>query len=153
MDIETVDEAGLSVLLPLMRGYCDFYEVDPPDVDLLAMARALIADPDGEGFQLLARDGDRAVGYATVCWGWATLSASRDAVLHDLYVHPDARGSGVATALIAACGRRAARGGAATLGWQTAGDNHAAQRVYARVGAQREQWVDYVLDLDPAVSA
>ena len=29
--IATVTEADLPELLPLMRGYCDFYEVDPPD--------------------------------------------------------------------------------------------------------------------------
>ena len=32
-----VDDA--EALLPLMRGYCDFYEVDPPDEGLLEMAR------------------------------------------------------------------------------------------------------------------
>ena len=45
-------------LLPLMRGYCEFYEVAPSDDDLLAMARVLIADPEREGLQLLARDAD-----------------------------------------------------------------------------------------------
>ena len=52
-----------------MRGYCDFYEVSPSDDDLLAMSRALMADPELEGIQLLARDADgRAVGFATIFW-------------------------------------------------------------------------------------
>ena len=55
-------EEDLEDLLPLMRGYCDFYEVDPPDDGLLGVSRALIADPDGEGVQLLARDADGARG-------------------------------------------------------------------------------------------
>ena len=38
-----------------MRGYADFYEVSPTDEDLLALSRALIADPAREGVQFLAR--------------------------------------------------------------------------------------------------
>ena len=47
--IATVTEADLPELLPLMRGYCDFYEVDPSDEALLAMSRTLIADPELRG--------------------------------------------------------------------------------------------------------
>ena len=77
-DIRPVTEGDLADLLPLMRGYCDFYEVGPSDDDLLAMSRALIGDPEREGVQLIARDPDgRAVGFATIFWTWTTLSASR----------------------------------------------------------------------------
>ncbi len=77
--IATVTEADLPDLLPLMRGYCDFYEVDPPDDALLAMSRALIADPERRG---PAADRPRrrtaaALGFATIFWTWSTLSASR----------------------------------------------------------------------------
>ena len=54
MVIERVTEKTLDELLPLMRGYCDFYEVAPSDEQLLTMARALLADPRCEGVQLLA---------------------------------------------------------------------------------------------------
>src|SRR5689334_8062597 len=106
--ISTVTENDLRELLPLMRGYCDFYAVNPRDDRLLAMSRALIADPEREGFQLIARDDSgRAIGFATVFWTWATSSASRIGVMNDLFVHPDSRGDGTADALIAACADRA----------------------------------------------
>jgi GNAT superfamily N-acetyltransferase len=149
MRIATAAEADLDELLVLMRGYCDFYGVAPGDDALLALARALIADPEHEGVQLLARDeslpGAPAVGFATVYWSWSTLSASRLAVMNDLFVSPDARAGGVADALIEACRERARERGATTLGWQTAKDNGRAQAVYERVGGQREEWVDYSL--------
>jgi GNAT superfamily N-acetyltransferase len=147
--IAEVTEADLPELLPLMRGYCDFYEVDPSDEALLAMARELIADPAKEGVQLIARDeSGRAVGFATIFWTWSTLSASRIAVMNDLYVSADARGGGVADALIAACAERARQHGATSLDWTTAHDNHRAQTVYDRVGARRdERWLEYSLDL------
>jgi hypothetical protein len=42
-EISVVGESALDELLPLMRGYCDFYKVNPSDEDLLALSRALIA--------------------------------------------------------------------------------------------------------------
>jgi len=131
-----------------MRGYCDFYEVDPPDDSLLAMSRALIADPDAEGLQLVARDeAGRAVGFATVFWTWSTLSASRIGVMNDLFVAADARGGGLADELIGECVEQCRVRGATSLGWQTAKDNDRAQAVYERVGGTRSEWLDYAIDV------
>ena len=52
--IQSVGPQDLNDLLALMRAYCDFYEVAPPDEDLLAMSTALISDPELEGVQLIA---------------------------------------------------------------------------------------------------
>jgi GNAT superfamily N-acetyltransferase len=143
-----VREEDLTDLLPLMRGYCDFYGVAPSDADLLAMSATLIADPEREGLQLIARGaGGAAVGFATVFWSWSTLSAGRIGVMNDLFVAPAARGAGVADALIAACAQRCRERGAGSLTWQTALDNHRAQAVYERVGARRSQWLDYDLPI------
>jgi GNAT superfamily N-acetyltransferase len=148
-EIARVTENDLTDLLPLVRGYCDFYEVKPSDDALLALSRALIADPEREGVQLLARDGDEAVGFATIYWSWATTSASRIGVMNDLFVAATARGTGVAEALIQACLAECKNHGAAELTWQTAPDNERAQRVYDRVGASRSQWIDYSLSVRP----
>ena len=148
MDVRTVTEEDLPDLLPLMRGYCDFYGVAPSNEALLAMARALLADPAREGVQLIAREGDgRALGFATIFWSWSTLSAARLGVMNDLFVHPDGRGMGIADALIAACAEQARAHGAAELDWQTAKENHRAQAVYERVGASRNEWLDYSLPI------
>jgi GNAT superfamily N-acetyltransferase len=145
--IATVTEADLDELLPLMRGYCEFYEVAPSDEELLAMSRKLIANPELEGVQLIARDDDgTAVGFATVFWTWQTLSASRLGVMNDLFVAEGARGGGHADALIAECAERCRAHGATDLAWQTAKTNMRAQAVYDRLGAQRDdRWLDYSL--------
>ena len=146
MRIELVEEADLEELLPLMRAYCDFYEVAPTDDALLVMSRLLIDDPEREGLQLIARDDDgRAVGFATIFWSWSTLSAARLGVMNDLFVAPEGRGGGYAEALIQACLERAREHGADTLSWSTAKDNYRAQAVYDRVGGKREEWLDYSL--------
>ena len=145
--IATVTEADLDELLPLMRGYCDFYEVAPTDEALLALSRNLIEHPD-EGVQLIARDdGGRAVGFATIFWTWQTLSASRLGVMNDLFVAEGARGGGYADALIAECAERCRARGATDLAWQTARTNERAQAVYDRLGAERDdRWLDYSLE-------
>jgi GNAT superfamily N-acetyltransferase len=147
--IAAVSEPDLADLLPLMRAYCDFYEVGPGDDALLAMSRALIADPEREGVQLVARAGDgAAIGFATVFWTWSTTRAARIGVMNDLFVAPAARGAGggrVGEALIAACAERCRAHGAVALTWQTALDNARAQALYDRVGARRSQWLDYDL--------
>ena len=146
--ITLVGEDDLADLLPLLRGYCDFYEVDPPDEQLLAMCRALIADPGREGLQLIARTADGAAhGFATVFWTWQTLDAGRIGVMNDLFVHPDARGTGLAAALIEACADRTREHGGKVLAWETALDNVRAQTVYARVGATASRWLTYELAL------
>jgi GNAT superfamily N-acetyltransferase len=83
------------------------------------------------------------MGFATIYWSWSTVSASRIAIMNDLFVQPAARGTGVAEALIEECRIRARAGGARSLRWQTAKDNLRAQAVYERVGARREEWLDY----------
>ncbi|HWI21758.1 MAG TPA: GNAT family N-acetyltransferase [Baekduia sp.] len=132
-----------------MRAYCEFYETEPLEFELGLLCEALLADPEHEGFQLIARDdAGAAIGFATVFWSWSTLDACRLAIMNDLFVADAARGHGVGDALITACAQRARDGGAKRLSWQTAYDNHRAQAVYDRVGAQRlDRWLDYELEL------
>ncbi len=124
-------------LLRLLRG-------DPSDEDLLALSRALIADPEREGLQLIARDGDgRAIGFATIFWTWSTSDAARLGIMNDLFV----------AEALAAAGRRGADRG---LPWRVRPSWHQAprladgpeQRAAPRrsttgSAATREQWVDY----------
>jgi GNAT superfamily N-acetyltransferase len=146
MEITRVTEHDLEQLLPLMRAYCDFYRTSPSEEDLRSLCRALIAHPEREGLQLIARDAEsRAIGFATLYWSWSTISASRIGVMNDLFVAEAARGRGTAEALIERCRAECASHGAHRVTWQTATDNARAQAVYDRVGATREQWVDYWL--------
>ena len=145
--VDVVTERDLGELMPLIRAYLDFYEVNPSDESMLALSRSLLADPELEGVQFIARDEERrAIGFASLFWTWATTRGGRLGVMNDLYVAPQARGSGAAEALIEACRARCEQRGAVALEWQTAGDNHRAQAVYDRVGGQKsDRWLDYTL--------
>ena len=149
----TIARAGagdLDELLALMGSYCEFYGVAPGSDALRALTEALLADPDGAGIQLIARDeGGTALGFATLYWTYSTLAAARIGVMNDLYVEPAARRAGVATALIRACEAECAARGVGVLEWETAPENDRAQSVYDRVGAARSTWVTYSLAVTP----
>lgn len=146
MNIDLVGEGDLGDLLPMLRAYCDFYEVAPSDIDLEALARALIADPEHEGVQLIARgESGEPLGFATVYWTWQTLTAARAAVMNDLFVVPGARGQGIGGALIEECQRRAGEHGCPELVWETTPDNEAGQRLYDSLTDDRSTWLYYAL--------
>jgi GNAT superfamily N-acetyltransferase len=147
MEIRPAVESDIPALMPLMRGYCDFYKANPPDSGLDEMARALIALQDDQGMLLVADDGGGAIGFAAVGWKWSSLRGARIAVLEDLFVAPEARGRGAADALIEGVAERARENGAPVVTWLTAPDNHRAQAVYDRVGAKSDAFLEYELEL------
>jgi len=146
--VERVTKRNLVEILPLVRAYCEFNGVNPGDHELVAMSRALIADPAREGVQFIARDdAERPAGFATLLWTWATWASGRIGILADLYVAPHARRTGIGQALLDACRDACREQGARGLTWSSAKDNTAARRLYERAGARnRDDWVDYWLD-------
>ncbi|PWU25397.1 MAG: N-acetyltransferase [Candidatus Rokuibacteriota bacterium] len=137
------------MLLPLLRGYCDFYGAHPSDEDLVGMVHAIVAASENEAFLLVATDEehDDIVGFAASGWKWSSLRGSRIVVLEDLFVADSARGRGHADALIEATAAIARRHGAPAVTWLTAPDNHRAQAVYDRSGARSSPFLEYELDL------
>jgi GNAT superfamily N-acetyltransferase len=133
-------------MLPLIRAYCEFYETEPNDEGLRAMFETLITDP-GQGVVFIARYDGRAVGFATLDWKWSSLKAAKLGYLEDLFVDPGARGRGIADALIEVCAERCRELGMPVMEWLTAPDNHRAQKVYNRAGAESGTYLEYELEL------
>jgi GNAT superfamily N-acetyltransferase len=148
MPIRDATEADLPALLPLLRGYADFYESDPTDAGLEEMARAVIAAPEDRAFLLVATDGDgEVVGFALNQWKWSSLRGTRVVFLDDLFVAESARGQGHADALIEATAQVGRRHGATAVTWLTMPDNHRAHKVYDRVGGSSEALLEYELEI------
>ena len=133
-------------MLPLIRAYCEFYETEPDDDGLRKMFETLINEP-GQGAIFIARDGGSAVGFATLDWKWSSLKAARLGYLEDLFVDPEARGRGIADALIEVCARRCRELGMPARHWLTAPDNPRAQTAYNRAGADAGTYLEYDLEL------
>ena len=144
--IARVRAGDVDEVMPLLRGYCEFYEAAPSEAALRGVCAALLEAPDTAGIQLLARLEDgTAVGLATLFWTFSTLNAGPIGLMNDLYVAPAARGRGIGATLIEACAGECMHHGAIALEWYTAPTNKRAQAVYDRTGASREEWINYSL--------
>ena len=148
MAIREATADDIPALLPLFRGYAEFYECDPAPGDLEALLGQVIAAPEDIAYLLVATDeAGQVVGFANNAWKWSSLRGKRIVLLDDLFVHPDARGGGHADALIEATADVARRHGAPCVLWYTAHDNHRAQAVYDRVGGVAGDYKEYELAL------
>jgi GNAT superfamily N-acetyltransferase len=148
MAVREATERDLPALAPLLRGYVDFYESNPGDDELEAMARWVIAAPEDQAFLLVATgDDDEVVGFALNQWKWSSLNGARVAVMDDLFVAETARGAGHADALIEAVADVARRHDAPLISWFTMPDNKRAHTVYDRVGGEAETLLEYELRL------
>ena len=151
MAVREASEADLEALAPLLRGYTDFYEADPSDDGLEAMARDVIAAPEERAFLLVATgddaDNDEVVGFALSQWKWSSLRGARVVVMDDLFVAEEARGAGHADALIEAVAAVARGHGAPIVSWFTMPDNKRAHAVYDRLGGSAETLLEYELEL------
>ena len=67
--------------------------------------------------------------------------------MNDLFVAERARGGGFADLLVLECVDQCRRRGARALEWETALDNARAQAVYDRLGATRERWLSYSIEI------
>lgn len=146
VEIRTARTEEIEEMLPLIRAYCEFYETEPDDDGLRQMFEILINEPS-QGAVFIARADGRAVGFATLDWKWSSLKAARIGYLEDLFVDPDARGRGIADALIQVCADRCRELGMPAMEWLTAPDNHRAQNVYNRMGAEAGTFLEYDLEL------
>lgn len=146
IDIRTVvagDEAGWC---ELYEGYRTFYEI-PSDATAVRTAWEWVAAGEHGFIGLVAVDDGRIVGLANLRRFARPSTAGMGLYLDDLFTAPDARGSGVATALLKRAGEIAAQEGANVVRWITAEDNATARRVYDTV-ASATPWVTY--DMQPA---
>lgn len=146
IEVRPAREDEIDDLMPLMRAYCEFYEVNPPDEGVTEMLRTLITDPS-QGAVFIARQNGKAVGVANLDWKWSSLKGARVGYLEDLFVDPESRGGGIADALIQICADRCRELGMPALLWATMPDNHRAQKVYNRSGAEAETLLEYDLTL------
>jgi ribosomal protein S18 acetylase RimI-like enzyme len=130
----------------LFDAYRQFYRRESD----LAGARAFIAErlARAESVIFLAEDAGAPLGFTQLYPSFTSAGMARIFVLNDLFVAPQARGRGIATALLRRAAEFASGEDAVRLTLSTATDNHVAQGVYERAGWQRDDaFLTYQLQL------
>src|SRR5688572_30456307 len=134
-EIRRAKPGDADAVAALFDAYRQFYRREPD----LAGARAFIGErlERAESVIFLAEEASTALGFTQLYPSFTSAGMARTFVLNDLFVAPQARGRGIASALL----RRAAEFGrterAVRLTLSTATDNHTAQALYERAGWQR----------------
>ncbi|MEO0999084.1 MAG: GNAT family N-acetyltransferase [Pseudomonadota bacterium] len=141
-DIRPIAASDQSAWRRLWTGYLDFYETSVTEEVYETTFTRLLSGDAGEFRGLIAVAGDRPVGLAHYllhrhCW-----RVENACYLQDLYVAPEARGTGAGRALIEAVYAAADAAGAPAVWWLTQAHNTAGRRLYDRIG-QRTPFIRY----------
>lgn len=148
MNIFRADARHLDPISELFDQYRQFYRKAPDH----AGCRAFIGDriANGESVIFAARQPDgRIVGFTQLYHSFCSVEMTPLIYLYDLFVAADARGQGVATALMEAARQHGIESGAERLQLETAVDNEVAQSLYETLGWKRDELFHvYHLELD-----
>jgi GNAT superfamily N-acetyltransferase len=140
--LEVADRAAWN---RLYAGYAQFYGVEQSGL-MRDRVWGWIHQADRPVIGFGALIADQLIGLAHCRAYLRPLSATSGGFLDDLFVDPNARGTGAADALIAAVATEGRLRGWSVLRWITAEDNHRARKVYDRV-ATKTPWVTYDIKL------
>jgi len=149
MDVNTRPATirDLETLVPLFEGYRVFYE-QAPDA---GRTRGFLGErlALGDSVIYLAERAGQAVGFVQLYPLFSSTRCRRLWLLNDLYVLPEARGGGVARALMGAARDHAEATGACGMELATARTNAPAQRLYQSLGWVRDDvFLHYELALE-----
>ncbi len=130
----------------MFDAYRMFYKRDSDLDGARAYLQARLERGEARVFLAREQDSGAALGFALCYSTFSSVVMKPLVILNDLYTTPEARGQGVASALIEACANFARLEGALVLRLRTATDNETAQRVYDKAGFKRDA-VYYTYDL------
>ena len=133
---EAAGDVCVAAYDPLLTGAEDDYRDRLHDV----------ATRDAQAEVWVAVDDDRVVGVVTYCppgSPWREIGRDEEGEFRMLAVDPVAQGTGAGTALARLCEERAREHGATGMALSSLATMHAAHRVYARLGYEREPGRDW----------
>ena len=128
----------LDAVAVLFDAYRQFYRQAPD----LALARRYIRErfERNESVLFVAETGTgELVGFCQLYPTFCSVRAAPTFVLYDLFVSPEARGTGAGRALMLAAEAHASTTGAARMELSTARDNKVAQSLYESLGWLRDE--------------
>ncbi|NLS09359.1 GNAT family N-acetyltransferase [Nesterenkonia sp. MY13] len=134
----------------LFRSYREFYRL-PEDEDVVSRVWGWIMDPVHECQSLVAERDGHILGLGNYRRFSRPSTGTVGIWLDDLFTTREARGQGVARAVIGRLTEIAASEDRSIVRWITAEDNHQAQALYEKV-ATRTSWLTYDAAPSAAVS-
>ncbi|WP_374642557.1 N-acetyltransferase family protein [Tabrizicola sp.] len=117
----------------LWTGYLDFYQTSVPEAVYASTFARLLGDDPQDFSALIAEVDGRPMGLAHYLFHRHCWRIENVCYLQDLFVAPEARGTGLGRALIEAVYARADAAGAPGVYWLTQDFNTEARQLYDRI--------------------
>lgn len=137
MLIRQLREADRSEWQRLYYSYLDFYKSEPvAEATNILWGRLMATSPEIQSAVIEASGG--VVGFVHYHFQLSSWAASSQCYLEDLYVEPQFRGQGMATALIAEVKRAALDNGCSELFWITRSGNSTARSLYDKLATESD---------------
>jgi ribosomal protein S18 acetylase RimI-like enzyme len=136
VEVRRATVADLDLVAPLFDAYRQFYR-QPSDPE---RARRFLVDrlERDESVILLVLDAASAIGFTQLYPSFSSGAMARILILNDLFVAPEARRQGAASALLKAAAEYGQAIGAVRLVLSTEVTNRAAQSLYEAMGWKRD---------------
>ena len=116
---------------------------DEVKTDVAGIESSLFAEDTSASALICERDG-QPIGYAVYFFNYSTWLGRNGLYLEDLYVTPEARGTGAGKALLKYLARLAVSRGCGRFEWSVLDWNEPAIRFYEALGARpQDEWTTY----------
>lgn len=127
-------QTHLEQLMPLVRTYHEFEQIEMSDEERLAAVTPLLDDSALGKIWLIRQESDEPIGYVTVCFGYSIEFKGRDAFVDEFYLVESARGRGMGRHALAQVIAEVADMGIVALHLEVARSNSRARRFYEGLG-------------------
>jgi diamine N-acetyltransferase len=131
-------ESDADTLLPFMREYYAF-DGHGFDESKARLALTTLLRDASLGLAWLIFDGDAAVGYVVLCFGYSLEWLGRDAFIDEFYLREEYRGHGWGRAAMVFVEEAARAAGIRTLHLEVVRENAAALKIYRTMGFQEHE--------------
>ena len=131
--LSVAEAADLDRLLPLVRAYHAFEEIERTDDERRASLAPLLGDNTFGAIWLVIED-DEPIGYIALCFGYSIEFGGRDAFVDEFFLLDTARGRGLGRRVLAEVSATAAALGIVALHLEVARSNPRARHFYESLG-------------------
>ncbi len=147
--IQLASEKNLAELLPFVRSYHKFEEINLTEKKRASSLRTLLRNKSlGEIW--LVYSSIELVGYIVLCTGYSIEFAGVDAFIDEFYIEPKFRGKGIGKRVLELVKVEAKKTGIRAIHLEVARTNTKAQTLYSRASFKaREKYILMSIDLYP----
>jgi ribosomal protein S18 acetylase RimI-like enzyme len=148
LQIRVAKEPDLAAVVPLMLEFSREVDAELSEQHVSDALKPLLADAT-IGDVWVVED-DQILGYLVITWGWGIESGGKEALIDEIFISPEVRGQGLASALIEAALNRARELDTKAVFLETERDNPQSRALYERLGFRTETslWMRALLEAD-----